>query len=312
VPDVGSGGGWYQNPVIHADAPDPGAAWDPDTKAWWVAVTGGTTAAAFRLYTSPDLANGTWTAAGWVFPHGAPAWSSQTEYWAPELHFVNGTWTAYFAAYATEVGHYCIGVAKSAGGIGGPYVDVGMPLIVESDWGSIDPTFFADDDGKSYVIWKRDGNAVGAATPIFATPLDATGTVAVGANVQLITDTEKWEDGITEAPWMIAVNHTYYLFYSGSGYSGTGYAIGVATAPAATGPFTKVPSPIIHTATGKPPFYGPGHCSVVWTGSEWALVYAAWNVDGSGRNILLDALLWKDGIPGPAGGVPSTTAQPLP
>ena len=40
-----------------------------------------------------------------------------------------------------------------------------------------------------------------------------------------------WENGITEAPWMVKHNNTYNLFYSASGYASPDYCISVAQAP---------------------------------------------------------------------------------
>lgn len=299
----------FVNPVIHDDAPDPGAAYDAVTKRWWVAVTGGDLTAAFALRSSPDLV--TWKDEGHVFTGAdVPKWA-KGDFWAPELHLVNGTWTVYFAA--THFSDFiCIGVGKSAKGVAGPYWDaLGVPLISEPTINSIDPTFFHDVTGKSYIIWKRDGNSQGKPTPIFINTLDESGTKVTSGETQLITNTLAWEGAVTEAPWMILVNGTYYLFYSGNAYNTAAYAIGVAVAEHPTGPFTKIEDPIAHTDPTQR-FYGPGHCSVVWTGRNWALVYAAWNKDGTGRNVLLDALVWKQGIPSLSGDVPSVGPVPIP
>ena len=39
-----------------------------------------------------------------------------------------------------------------------------------------------------------------------------------------------FENGITEAPWLVLRNGTYYLFYSASGYSSPDYCVSVARA----------------------------------------------------------------------------------
>ena len=94
-----------------------------------------------------------------------------------------------------------------------------------------------------------DGNAIGQPTPIWIQLLDATGTVLLGSRTMLITDTLRmrsnrrteydaidvmpslaWENGITEAPWMVKHNNTYSLFYSASGYASPDYCISVAQA----------------------------------------------------------------------------------
>ncbi len=46
------------------------------------------------------------------------------------------------------------------------------------------------------------------------------GLSVVGDKTQLITNTLSWEGPLVEAPWLIHVNGTYYLFYSANGYAG--------------------------------------------------------------------------------------------
>ncbi len=85
----------------------------------------------------------------------------------------------------------------------------------------------------------------------------------------LITNTNSWEGGVTEAPWIMRNGSYVYLFYSGSVYNQPTYAIGVARAQNISSGFTKYASnPVLHSAAGagKPGsklHFGPGHCSVV-------------------------------------------------
>ena len=96
-----------------------------------------------------------------------------------------------------------MGVA-SASSPEGPWEDSGQPLVYTPGMGEIDPDYFMDSDGSAYLIWKSgkydiifgvsfahslDGNAIGQPTPIWAQPLDATGTVLMGTRTMLITDT---------------------------------------------------------------------------------------------------------------------------
>ena len=46
-----------------------------------------------------------------------------------------------------------MGVA-SASSPQGPWVDSGQPLVYTPLMGYIDPHYFADDDGASYILWK--------------------------------------------------------------------------------------------------------------------------------------------------------------
>lgn len=94
-----------------------------------------------------------------------------------------------------------VGVGTSASPTG-PFKDIGAPLFTQPAMGNIDPTFFHNDaTGRNYLIWKRDGNAVGQATPIFLAELDTTGTRILTNPLQLITNDEPWEGVLVEAPW---------------------------------------------------------------------------------------------------------------
>jgi arabinan endo-1,5-alpha-L-arabinosidase len=263
---VAGASSWYTNPVsAETDSPDPGVAWCPEAGLYYAATTTGGDANHFRLRSSPDLI--AWTDVGYVFPSGSagtPKWA-KTDFWAPELHYVAGGWTVYFTARHSN-GQLSIGVARSSSGnITGPYTDSGAPLVMDSGaqhYGMIDATYFGDIDGRQYLVWKRDGNAVGAPTPIHIAELTPNGT-AFAANGQpawnstaLITNDLPFEGGVTEGPWIVHYANAYYLFYSANSYYDGTYAVGVARADAIRGPYTKMGFPILANATavnGSPP-----------------------------------------------------------
>jgi GH43 family beta-xylosidase len=301
-------GGLYANPVIDADCPDPGVL--RDGSQYYMACTSGNAGQAFPVRVSSDLVQ--WKAAGHVFPTGSkPSWA-KGDFWAPELHRVGSGYVAYYTARHQD-GALSIGAAK-ASQAAGPYVDIGQPLLHQSTMGLIDATYFKAPGGKQYLLWKEDGNAVGKPTPIHGQELAADGLSLVGVRQTLITNNLGWEGGVVEAPWMVEHGGTYYLFYSGNGYYGAAYAIGVAKAASPLGPYTKAGAPIVVT---KGPWVGPGHNSVVTTpsGQDW-LVYHAWkaghvNGPGDGRVVLIDRLLWEGGWPS-ASHTPSSTSLPVP
>ena len=70
-----------------------------------------------------------------------PSWAQQPgDFWAPEIHIVNDQIRLYFTARHSS-GVLCIGVA-TADNIEGPYQDIGHPLFLNPDMGSIDATVF--------------------------------------------------------------------------------------------------------------------------------------------------------------------------
>lgn len=299
-------GGLYENPVIPNDCPDPGVVRDGAT--YVLTCTSGGAPAAFPLYVSSDLVH--WTAKGHVFPQGKrPAWATD-DFWAPELHLVGTTWVAYYSARGKD-GVLAVGAAAAPSALG-PYTDLGKPLVHDPNMGLIDASEISA-GGKSYLLWKADGNAVGKPTPIHAQELANDGLSLKGTPVTLITNDRPWEGPLVEGPFMVEHGGAFYLFYSGNGYATPAYALGVAKAPSPLGPFTKAPNPIVVTS---PSFQGPGHCSVVDApGGESALVYHAWVAgkvqQAPGRVVLVEDFDWEGGWPRlPLGPSRSTRALP--
>jgi len=302
-------GGLFANPVIARDCPDPGVARDGDR--YVLTCTSGNAAAAFPLRTSLDLVH--WTDAGHVFPAGSrPAWASG-DFWAPELHRVGDRWIAYYSAREAAGGRLVLGAATASSALG-PYTDLGRPLVREPAPGVIDAHHFEAPDGRHYLLYKADGNAVGARTPIFIHELAGDGTTLVGGPVEILTNDRGWEGVLVEGPWLIHRDGTYYLFYSGNFFASTAYATGVARASSPLGPYEKASGPIL-TSNGS--FAGPGHGSVLLGPSgDWVHVYHSWvagRVDTSpGRLVLVDRVGWSsDGWPTMLA-APSARSQPMP
>jgi hypothetical protein len=69
----------------------------------------------------------------------------------------------YYTTNVTSSHVQCIGIGLATKVVG-PYVDKSSrPLICQSDQGgSIDADAFVASDGKRYLYWKNDGNAIGA------------------------------------------------------------------------------------------------------------------------------------------------------
>jgi beta-xylosidase len=268
----------FTNPVIPGkDLPDPGVLYY--NGAYYVANTGGGSArnSYFPIHKSTDLQ--TWVEVGAIFTEAyIPKWSGVGEdFWAPELHIINGKLRAVFTAREKSSKLLCIGVA-TANDILGPYTDRGAPLIRNTTVGSIDATVMTVSDSTYYVVWKDDGNGNKPEIPtwIKAQQLTNDGVDVTGDVHYLIRNTLPWEADLVEGPWVIQKGGYYYLFYSGNGYCGTNYAVGVARSQSPLGPYTKKGDPILHSNTK---FVGPGHCSVVQdvaNPGSWVMVYHSW------------------------------------
>lgn len=299
----------YTNPVVPFDCPDPGVVATGDAALGFIAVcTGGT----FPIRSSRSLVF--WAATGAaLLPEGKPSWAANGfRNWAPEVHRVGDHWVAY---YTTVNGANVLSVAAAtATSPLGPYTHAAGPLV-EHPQGVIDATFFEDDDGSRWLVYKIDGNSVGQPTPMFIRRLAEDGmSFAPGSTATevLRNNTNTWEGGVVEAPWIVKRDGTYYMFYSGNVYDFR-YRTGVARASVLTGPYEKKGAPIL---ANNERWVGPGHGSVVSVADEDYFVYHAWPNAGNGqhngdagRHILVDKIVWQDGWPTIHDGTPSRTPQ---
>lgn len=300
-------GGLYTNPVIPFDCPDPGVIRVGDD--YHMVCTGGNGGGLYVIRSSKNLIN--WKDSGHIFPSGkGPGWADGS-YWAPEIHPVDGGFVAYFSAH--EKGKTLAVGAATSKGVLGPFTDVGGP-IVRAGVGAIDVNQFADAGGGRYLTWKDDGNSQGKPTPIHGQKLAADGHTRTGNAVALITNDRAWEGNLVEAPWVVRHDGKYYLFYSANAYYNGTYAVGVARSDNPLGPYTKKGPPIL---TSNSRWVGPGHCSVLDTPEgKTMMVYHAWragavNTPGSGRVVLVDEVVWRDGWPEVPSG-PSFQSKPMP
>ncbi len=285
VPDARAAAGG--NPILPGDHPDPSIM--RVGKTYWTTSTSGDWVPEFVLYRSEDLHH--WTAAGAVFPR-TPAWAVG-DFWAPELVNTGKQIVVYYVA-RDHKGILCV-AAATASSPQGPYTDHG-PIQCQPD-GSIDPAFARDEHGAPYLVWKEDGNSQGKLTPIWAQPLTPDLVHLTGAPRKLIeNDSETWEGGVVEAPFVLRHGGRFYLFYAGNACCGTEchYAEGVARADHLLGPWVKDPeNPIIRP---NAEWKCPGHGSAVETpaGRDF-FVYHAYPAAGTvyvGRESVLDPITW--------------------
>ncbi|MBQ9816089.1 MAG: family 43 glycosylhydrolase [Proteobacteria bacterium] len=286
----------FLNPVIPSDFPDPGAILVDGT--YYVVGTGGNTTDAYYMRSSKDLVN--WTNVGYAFKNGSgPSWAKDN-FWAPELHKVDNHYNIYYSVRNKNTGRYCVGVGTSDK-VTGPYKDKGQPLVCKDNVGVIDASHFTDSDGKNYVLWKDDGNALGKKTPVFIQELTKDGLSLVGKPTQILTNDQNWEGSLIEGPWLIKRGSYYYLFYSANGYASSRYAVGVARSKSLLGPYTKHSGSILHS---QGHFQGPGHGSVLQAPSgEWFHIYHTWIEGAVGYNnggkrvVAVDRIDWIDDWP---------------
>jgi xylan 1,4-beta-xylosidase len=271
----------YRNPIItQHDLADPDVLKVGETYYLY----GTTHGRGYDVFVSDDLVH--WENKGLAFddPRGGA--------WAPDLfHDARGD-GKYYLYYTDSVSagsnawQKQIGVAV-AGSPLGPFIDAGVLAV-----GCIDAHLFQDDDGKYYLYYVANENGFKIFARAMATPLQPH-----GEPVAIIQPTDAWEvagDHVTEAPFMLKRDDTYYLMYSGSGADSYYYAIGYATASSPLGPFVKYPgNPIVRAGANV---IGPGHPSVVEGPDEqlWMLYHQKRTPDLSWPRFLALDPLWFD------------------
>ena len=305
--------GYFQNPVLQTNFPDPFLLKEGDT--WYAYATNGS-GRNVQMATSTDLVH--WQLGRDAMPALA-SWIqlSSSDVWAPEVMKAGDQYLLYYTARDKQSGKQCVGVAVSDKPEGKFKDTRDAPLVCQTDQGgTIDPSPFRDGE-QLYLYFKNDGNCCGYPTYIYVQKMAPDGQSLQGDPVQLVRNDKPWEGHVIEAPTMVQHDGRYYLFYSANNYGGVEYAVGYATCETVAGPCQDAPeNPILASQMKTQPIVvGPGHQAIIHVGDETWIVYHAWQVIASGirgnnRYMWMDRLEWVGGKPDVIG--PSTGPQPDP
>jgi beta-xylosidase len=282
-------------PADGRDAPDPFLLEDENR---WVLYTTQVGLTNVPVATTPDLT--TWSAATDALPQ-LPAWAQWGHTWAPGVLQRPGGFVLYFAARSRATGRQCIGAATSTSATG-PFTSTSPePLACQPELGgSIDPHPFVDADGTTYLLWKADGNAIGARSTLFSQRLRPDGMALEGQPTPLLHNDAAWEAPLIENPAFVRLGGRYVLLYSGGWWESDGYATGYATCDSPLGPCAKVTTKRpLHASDSE--VAGPGGACVITSpaGEMW-LAHHAWTpgaigYGASGARSLRFAVLRWDG-----------------
>jgi len=317
------------NPVLDEDFPDPAVILAPDgfyyayatqtlREGQWINI---------QVARSKDLIH--WEHRGDALPD-KPDWARDTQdFWAPTVIFDGVTWFMYYSAtpdvcHEPERGH-CLAVATSKSPEG-PFVDMGLPLLLGMGFEYIDPMAYDDPaTGKRLLYWGSGFQ------PIKVQELaeDRISFLPGTEPVDLVWPNPKKGafPRLVEAAWVTRHEDFYYLFYSGDNCCGPDahYGVMVARSKDAMGPFETleqakgVPHSLMLFKSER--WLAPGHNSIVEdkAGDVW-IVYHAIDVNrprqrqedeiNSRRILLIDKVEWKDGWP--HCGTPSDAPQRAP
>jgi len=215
-----------------------------------------------------------------------PAWAGEDPKnslsWAPAAIQVGDHFLLYVTLPDARSGQQCIGAATSRMAEG-PYAGVGDgPLVCQHDLGgSIDPALVRDHDGALHVLWKNDGNSVGAPSSLWEQQLTGDGLALRGTAHRLLTAGQPWQGDIVEEPAMIAATGGgWWLFYSGNFFDRPEYATGLAYCPTVQGPCREAQDgPFLATpALQQEKQFAPGGLETFRDahGDLWA-VFDTWN-----------------------------------
>ncbi|MGC4074896.1 MAG: glycoside hydrolase family 43 protein [Nibricoccus sp.] len=235
--------------------------------------------------------------------------------WAPELHFIGGSWYVYFSAGNVaknwEAIRPCVIENAAANPLEGEWTMKGR-IVTKWDTFALDGTTF-EHRGVRYFVWAQvEPGKTG--TNILIARMDSPVSL-VGEEVVLSRPELPWEQKVfhvNEAPAALVKNGKVFLAYSASA-TDHHYCMGLLTAPADADlldpkSWTKSADPVFQSDDNTSQ-YGPGHNSFTTTpdGKTDILVYHARNFkEIAGGNALANPdratraqeIRWKaDGTP---------------
>ena len=305
----------YINPVLDADFPDPAVILAPDGYYYayatqtlqdgkWINI---------QVARSADLVR--WQHLGDALPE-KPGWARETQdFWAPYVVQEGDRYLMYYSATpdvcdVPERGH-CLAIATSASPAG-PFVDMGLPLLLGMGFEYIDPMVFDDPvSGKRFLYWGSGFQPI----KVQQLAQDHMSFVPDSEPTDIIWPSPKGGfPRLVEAAWVIHHDDFYYIFYSGDNCCGPDaeYGVMVARSREPTGPFETleeargVPHSLMLFKSER--WLAPGHNCIVTdkAGENW-IIYHAIDVNrprqrqedeiNSRRILLIDKIQWRDGWP---------------
>lgn len=222
-------------PAVAGDFPDPFVL---PTESRYVAYGTNAGDCNVQVRTSADLRS--WSAGPDALPRVA-RWAVAGWTWSPAVLARPGGYVLWYVVREPRSGRQVISVAHGARPEG-PFEDRSAgPAIAQLDLGgSIDPSPFVDTDGRAYLLWKADANALGRPSTLWAQRLDDEGDAVVDEAVVLLSHDRRWERPLIEAPSVATAGGRYWMLYSGGWWESDSYGIGVAVADRLLGPWHKL------------------------------------------------------------------------
>ncbi len=253
--DLSYNGETYENPVT-ANMPDPYVL--TYNGVYYIYSTNHPNDG-FEVFTSTDLVN--WKSAGMCAKKGDIIGDS--DFWAPEVYERNGK---FYMLYTAEE-FLAMAVSDSPTG---PFTKTSDEFII-SDCRAIDGNILFDDDGSIYLYFSKITDNDGQ--QLWGCRMSDDLLTIDKSTLTRLTSPEGWEGNVNEGPFVIKHNGTYYLTYSGDGYTGSTYSVGYATSDSPLGTFTKYEGNPVLSMTRE--IVGTGHHCFAMSpdGSEMFIIY---------------------------------------
>lgn len=251
---------------------------------------------------------------------GGPGPSSQ-QFWAPELHFLDGKWYLYFAASNGDNAQHRMFVLENSAAdpFEGDFVEKGRLFDPQADTWAIDGTV-GEVEGTRYFFWSGWEGTSNVRQNLYIARMDNPWTLQ-SPRVELSRPTYAWETredpDVNEAPQVLIRGRKIHVVYSASGSWTDHYCLGLLTARldadlCDSRSWTKHAEPVFRSGNNV---FGPGHCSFTKSpnGREDWIVFHAARASGTGweRNIRAQPFGWNTDQT-PLFGVPVGPATLLP
>ena len=180
------------------------------------------------------------------------------EWWAPELHHIDGAWYIYTTADDGNNDNHRLQVLQARGPLG-PYTYKGQLTTPGGDW-SIDPSPLQLPSGQLYLAWSGWPGSTNGVQNIYLAKLANPWTIT-GNRTLLSTPTYSWETQagtvgvkVNESPEPIVHGNKVFMTYSASGCWTPDYALGLLSASTRANlldasSWRKSATPVFHSNT---------------------------------------------------------------
>lgn len=243
----------------------------------------------------------------------------RAEVWAPEIHYLDGSWYIYTCADDGNNANHRVIVLKAESD--DPLGSYKIAAELDTPAWAIDATVATFANGKRYCIWSGwpEGTAPDSTQHLFISEMKSP-TQLVGDVVDISTKMYPWETagrpaGLNEGAQVLRRNGKTMIIYAASGSWTPDYCFGLMTLegddPMDASAWKKQPKPWFAKANKV---YGPGHGCLVASpdGKEdWLAFHSSIDPKGSwNRCISLKKVTWNDeGLP--EAGEPAAWGEPL-